>query len=450
MLQTADRQFLSRQNPAIEPRVSEGSSGDARYATNRVEQLLILATVALLPLQEYIGSIGGFSIMYLLFAAQAVYLLAKRPECIAKTWLHPLLLAVYIFLLVGMVMEFIHTNSNYDEIFRMAQTFSGSILLGALCRDRKGLRMAMYGYVAQGLLLAINLLFNYNGSLAGSTAVDYGEAERVRAAVFEENPLQYNLNGMAFCTAQGAGVALALALTSLNRRAQYCFFGIAFACFLASFLPMSRSGIAILVGVCASVVLKYGITRIKTLLIAVIASAVLVVLVPPAVWSRLAISTDVNETTGRMEGRAEIYSAFFHHFAEFAVEGVGVGNYFGDWGQQSLYGNGKGKVSGAHNVFFQMMIYWGIPAILALIGIVWQGYHCLPGRSPDDGLAIGMVCVSVSLLFWSLTVHNLYAKEFSMGIGLLVAGRQWIWPVAVGLPLRRPRVRQLQISPDRS
>jgi hypothetical protein len=308
--------------------------------------------------------------------------------------------------------------------------------------------MAMYGYIAAGLLFAVNLLLNSYGALSGATAVDYGEAERVRAAVFEENPLQYNLNGMAFFTAQGAGVALALALTSRSRRSQYFFFGAAFICFLATFLPMSRSGIAILVGVCASVVLKYGLGRIKTLLIVILGAAVLVVLVPPAVWQRLAFSTEI-QSSGNMEGRAAVYTAFFHHLPEFAITGVGVGNYFGPWGNQSQYGNGKGRVSGAHNVFFQMLIYWGLPALLGLMAIIWQAYRCLPRRYNDDGLAIGLLCVSVSLLFWSLTVHNLYAKEFSMGIGLLVAGRKWVWPVAQGLPIRQRRPRELQILPER-
>lgn len=421
----------------------------SRYATDRVEQILILATVALLPLQEYIPALGGFSIMYLLFAAQAGYVFSKRPECVRKTWLHPLFLAVYVFILIGVVMEFIRLNPYYDEVSRMLQTFAGGIFLASICRDRKAMRMAMYGYLASGMLFALNLLFNSYGTLSSAGAVDYGEADRVRAAVFEDNPLQYNLNGMAFLTAQGAGVALGLALTTRARMLQFFYYGVTLLCFVATFLPMSRSGIGILMGICASVVLKYGIGRIKTLLIGILAVAVLVVLVPPAVWSRFSFSTEVNETSGKMEGRAHVYTAFFHHFSEFAVSGVGQGNFVGAWGNASMYGNGRGKVSGAHNVFFQMMIYWGFPALVGLFGIIWQGYHALPDRYSNDGLAIGVLVVAVSLLFWSLTVHNLYAKEFGMGVGLLVAGRVWIWP---GGSASRPgfgRGQKNQFAPNR-
>lgn len=414
------------------------------YATDRVEQVLIILTVALLPLQEYVPAFGGFSIMYLLFAAQAGYVLSKRPECVQKTWLHPLFLAVYVFILIGWVMEFIRLNPYYDEVSRMLQTFAGGIFLASICRDRNAMRMAMYGYLASGMLFALNLLFNSYGTLSSAGAVDYGEADRVRAAVFEDNPLQYNLNGMAFLTAQGAGVALAMALTTRARLSQCFYYGVALLCFVATFLPMSRSGIGILMGICASVVLKYGIGRIKTLLIGILAVAVLVVAVPPAVWSRFTFSTEVNETTGKMEGRAQVYTAFFHHFSEFAVSGVGQGNFVGAWGNASMYGNGRGKVSGAHNVFFQMMIYWGFPALVGLLGIIWQAYCALPGRYSNDGLAIGVLVVAVSLLFWSFTVHNLYAKEFGMGVGLLVAGRVWIWPEPSALRLRYRRAQKVQ------
>ncbi len=401
----------------------------SRYATNRIEQLLIMATVTLLPLQEYVPAVGGFSVMYLLFAGQAAYILAKRPECLAQVWLHPLLLAIYVFLCIGYLIEMSHPYSYYGEIFQMIQSFGGAAFLASLCRDRKALRYAMYGYLGSGLIFAFNLLFYSYGSLNAASAVDYGEADRIRDAVFSENPLEYNLNGMAFFTAQATAVACALALTARSRMPRFVFLGVAVASFVATFLPMSRSGIGILLAVCATTVFAYGITRIKTLVAGILLVATMLVLVPGAVFSRLTFSTEVDQF-GRMEGRAQIYTAFFHHLPEVALTGVGTGNFLTAWGHQSLYAKSRGGVSGAHNVFFQMVIYWGVSALVGLGAIIWQAYQCLPGRYRDDGLAIGLLAVSVSLLLWSLTVHNLYAKEFSIGVGLLVAAQHWIWPQA--------------------
>src|SRR5262249_5408913 len=153
---------------------------------------------------------------------------------------------------------------------------------------------------------------------------------------FSETPLGGNLNGLAFVTAQGTGVALALALTTLSQWRRYLYFGIALTCFVASFLPMSRSGVAIVLGVCGGGVLSYGIRRIKAVLIAVVIGAVILPVVPGAVWSRLSFSNEVDQW-GRMEGRAAVYTAFFHHLPEFIVSGVGAGNFWGEWGHKSEY-----------------------------------------------------------------------------------------------------------------
>src|SRR5207253_3170113 len=144
------------------------------YATNRVEQILLLATVALFPMQEQIPSVAGFSVMYMMFAAQAVYIMAKRPECIAQVWLHPLLLAVFTFLCIGFVMEMFHPSSNYTEIYRMLQTFGGAIFVASVCRDRSALRWAMYGYLVIGAFTSVALLRSSYGTLSGATAFDYG------------------------------------------------------------------------------------------------------------------------------------------------------------------------------------------------------------------------------------------------------------------------------------
>jgi hypothetical protein len=63
-------------------------------------------------------------------------------------------------------------------------------------------------------------------------------------------------------------------------------------------------------------------------------------------------------------------------------------------GQAKPIRDSKGRVSGAHNVYFQMMIYWGIPALIGLFAIIWQGYRCLPSGG-EDGLGMGyyaLVC----------------------------------------------------------
>jgi len=443
----ANRFLQRRQIPALQSRPSVLQRSRPQVATNRLEQALIMAPVILLPLESGLPHIGGFSLMYLLFIVQAGYVISKRPECLSKIWNHPLLVAVYAFLGVGYLMESSHPNSDYYEIFRMVQNVCGSLFIASLCRDRTALRSAMYGYLIVGTYESIVLFRGSYGALSGATAFDYGEADRLRAQVFEENPLEANLNALAFSTAQATGVALALALTARSSWSRYLPLGIGLVCFVASFLPMSRSGVAILAAVCASVVFSYGVARFKTLAIGIVIGAAVLIWVPSAVLSRLSFSTEVDQF-GRMEGRAAVYTAFFHHLPEFVMLGVGRGNFWGEWGKQSMYSSERGQISGAHNAYFQMTIYWGLPALFALLGILWQAYRSLPGRYGDDGLAIAVLSIAVSLFVWSLTVHNLYAKEFSIGFGLLAGTYRWIWS-RPNIPIGRPRSRPGQTPPGK-
>jgi hypothetical protein len=393
-----------------------------------------MAAVSIMPLEAWLPQIGGFGIMYLLFAVQAAYLFSQRPECVRRVWQHPVFVTVYIFLSFGYLREFGHSNSDYYEIFRILQNFVGAVFLASLCRDRKALQSAMYGYLIVGVYTSYVLFGSSYSALSGATAFDYGDGDRLRAQVFEENPLETNLNALAFFAAQGAGVAMALALTCTSTFRRYAFLGVGLACIVGSFLPMSRGGVIILAGICATVMLGYGLNRGKTIAVGLLLVAALAIWVPKAVFSRLAFSTETDEY-GRMEGRAALYTAFFHHLPEVALTGVGRGNFWGQWGKQSSYGNSKGLVSGAHNIFFQLTLYWGLPAAFGLLAICWQAYRCLPGRYGDDGLAIAILCIGVSLLLWSMQVHNLYDKAFALGLGLLVGAHRWIWSPAPAVPM---------------
>jgi hypothetical protein len=208
---------------------------------------------------------------------------------------------------------------------------------------------------------------------------------------------------------------------------------------VATFLPMSRSGVVILIFICGSVLWSYGVTRIKTVVIGMLIGAAMLAFIPRSVLQRLSFTTERDEF-GRLEGRAQIYTAFFHHLPEFVTTGVGVGNFKSYWGPRSMFNAGaRGATSRAHNVFFQMMIYWGIPGLLGLLAIVWQGYWCLPGGYKNDGLAIGILCVAVSSLLLGFVVHTFYAKEFSIGIGLVAGTHRWIWSKRPQFYMRRPR-----------
>lgn len=398
----------------------------ASFATNRIEQILIFATVTLMPLQEAIPTIAGFSIVSVLFLAQAGYVFVKRLECVARVWTQPLFITVYLYVFLTYLVEFSKSYSLYGENFQVTQVAVGAVILAALCRDRAALRMAMYGALLAGLFCATNLLFNVYGALSGAVVTSYREADIIRESVFESKPLQSNLNTLAFITAQATGVGLALGLTTPAGKWRNLFFAVTLACFVATFLPMSRGGILTILALCAYVMFSRGLGPAKALTVGVFVVAAILFLVPEAVWQRVAFTTEADEF-GRQEGRAAIYSAFFNHFHEFALTGVGYAVYWNWWALTTGYSDARGNIVGAHNLFFQTMIYWGLPGLLGLLSVVIQSFRCLPVRANHEGLAISLRVIALSLLLWAFQMHAL-EKVFAVGIGLFGGARAWIWP----------------------
>lgn len=412
--------------------------GAALNRSTLVDQFLLVAAIVLLPLQEQIPSLGGFSIIYLIFGVTGGYVLLTRTHALVKVSTHPVFLAAYLLLVVGFVMESMHANSDYFELRRYVYMIGGAVLVASLCTDRQALQAGFYGYLLASALLSVFLILTFYGSFEGATATNLREASSIRGDIFRENPLSGNLNTMAFQAAQGVVVALTLALTAVSARKRYLFLGVALLCLVAAFLPMSRSGIMIALVSCATVMIAYRGKRMRALVVAVVLGAGVLLWAPDLAFTRLSLSmTSSYYREPQADGRASVYAAVFEHLPEYVATGVGAGNFWGSW----TYSKGFGG-SGAHNCFVQVTIYWGLMGLLALIGVTWLAYRCIPKRCGSDALSLGLLGIAISSLLWMLVMHNLYAKEFSLGLGLLVGARSWIWPDGIVRSWRELRGRR--------
>ena len=88
------------------------------------------------------------------------------------------------------------------------------------------------------------------------------------------------------------------------------------------------------------------------------------------------------------------------------------------------WGFGTG-ILGAHNCFFQITIYWGIPGLLSFLAVVWQAYRCMPRVRPNDALTLALMAIAFSTFLFLFVMHNMYSKSFSLGLGLLIGARCW-------------------------
>src|SRR5262249_13681664 len=151
----------------------------------------------------------------------------------------------YTLLVIGFLVEFSHSYSSYEDLLRIGQMFAGAIMVASLCRDRRALYTSIYGYLIAGVWISIFLFLTTYGALRGATASNFQEAEQIRVQIFPGQPFAANLNELAFFTAQGATVALALAFTAKSARLRNLFLGGTLFCLVGTLLTFSRGGVVI-------------------------------------------------------------------------------------------------------------------------------------------------------------------------------------------------------------
>ena len=428
--------------------------------TTRMDRFLLVAAIVLLPLQEQVSILAGprfsFSIMWIVFALIGLYVSLNRPLSLLKAAIHPVFLTAYALLIVGFLIENSHVDSEYVELNSFAYMIAGAVVVAALCRDRLSLKAVFYGYIGASIWLAIFLMLNFQGQFRGAIATSLNEATTVRDQIFRDNSLATGLNTMASIMAQGTVLAFTLTLTANSIRRRTVFLLVTIFCAVATFLPMSRGSVLMVIVSCAVVLVAYRGKRLQALIAVAILAVAVVFWVPNVVITRLVSSTTtsyysslVDSDQEDADGRSRVYSAALHSFPEYAAFGVGAGNYWKSWAYTHGLGNDRG-VSGAHNCFLQITIYWGLAGLLGLVGVVTFAYRCIPKRCGLDPLSLGLLGLACSLLIWMQLMHNLYDKEFSLGLGLLVGARLWIWPKGVVGLASRSRSRKLPFAAGRT
>ncbi len=403
--------------------------------TTPIERLLLFGVVALLPIENHIPPIMGFSIIALVFGVIAIYVLLNRAPMLGKVWTHPLFFTAYGLLLLIVILELTHPDSDYLEILSIVQMVLGGVFVAALCRDQAGLRAGLYGWLVAGLGATFYLIETGYSNLATLTGAGFQVASAARANAFEGGGLIANLNSLAFFAAQGAAVALALGITERTAWRKAQFLGVMLTCVIGVFIAMSRGGVIVLAASCLAIMGCYGLMKARTIVVLALLTLVIALFVPEVVFSRLVYKAPIEDQEARNEARTRIYTAVFDNLPEYFIAGVGAGHYWKSWGAghgfiESVYK--KGGVVGSHNCFAQVTIYWGLGGLCGVLAVIWQAYRYFPRACRTHSLKICLLGTTVSLLPWMATMHNISNKEYSFGLGLIVGASLWIWPRSVG------------------
>jgi heme exporter protein D len=400
------------------------------FRTTPAERFLLFATVLILPLEEQIPSVAGFSSLFFMFAVLAAYVAINRLQCLDRVWMHPVFVAAYLFIGFSVVLEFASPSSSYGKIASFALMVVGALLVASLCRDRAALKVFLYGYIGAALWLGALLFLTSYGALSGASATGFHEASKVRNQAFSDNPIQANLNSMAFDCAEGAIVAVAFALGSASVRVRNFFAAIGIFCLVASFLPMSRGAVIAILVSCGAMLKANGIRHVRVWLLVAVTAISAVLLVPDSVWERMVVMQPEN----KMEKRAMFYVTAWQYVEDYIFMGVGAGNYFNKWGFEHGFAflvGSEYRLWVVHNAFLQVLIFWGMISLLVYLAIIWLAYRCLPRTYGKDVLVLSMLGIAVSLLMLMPFSSNFSSKGFSLGLGMLVAYQRWLSPRSV-------------------
>src|SRR5262245_18517306 len=89
------------------------------YRTNRIERFIIFSLAALMPLQDHVPAVGGFSFIYLLFAALGCYVICCHVRRLERVSSHALFLTAYAFVFIVSIIEFLHPDATVTHLVRI-------------------------------------------------------------------------------------------------------------------------------------------------------------------------------------------------------------------------------------------------------------------------------------------------------------------------------------------
>jgi len=394
--------------------------------TNRIERVLLLLTIAVTPLLDTLPPLGEFSMAWLWFAVIGAYVLFQRANAFERTLLQPAFLAAYAFIATGVMMEVLHTNPDFRDLIRFIQTVGGAVIIATLCRDRQAMRSGLYGFLLLGGLLTAVLLATSYRDLRGANVKGFDQASRLRGDVYRSEgseDLLRDLNRISFLCGLGAIVAMGFA--AKLRRSRLLWFGMTIVMLLGALLPLSRSGVLIVGLAGLAILLSSSGRRLESVLIAVLIVGCLYAIAPAAVFERF---KTLDERPGTSDPRQVIFKGVLEALPEFWLAGVGTSEYWSGWAVKQGIATRAHKPLGAHNSFFQVWIYWGLPGLLTFLALLYVLWRCLPNGRRRDVLALCLFGLTLALLIRLSFSHVFFVKDFAAVTGLLAGGHLWIWP----------------------
>ncbi len=396
------------------------------FRSNRVDRILIFILVFSIYFESNLPLIYGASTPFLLFGLTLFYLAVTRLKTLIRLFSGKYFLISISFAIICIFMETLHPFPSYDFISRFVNMIIGMFCIVALCRDRMALDIALFTFILASAVQSFLIITGTAPLMQNINAVGFSDASQARLMAFEEFYLRGNLNDISYFSSIGSIIGIIWAYYEKVAWKKWLLVALTFPSILGVFLPASRTGAVIFF---ASFLLFIYKSKIKFKKWALAIPTLLILLaftVPDMVWVRLSSLIRITELQEE-DSRTKVYIAVLKNVNQYFITGVGSGNYWHGWAVNAGITNRftTDVAMAAHNAFFQVWIYWGLPALIAFLYLMSIYRDAIVRDVAGDRrrtcIYIFIMIIPMIFLFY----HSFYHKSFSIGLGLLLSARYW-------------------------
>ncbi len=390
------------------------------------DRILIFMLVFSIYFEANLPYVGTASTPFMIFGFTFLYIGLTRLKTLLRLFSSKYFIASIVFAIICIFMETMHPFASYDFIFRYLNMTLGIFCIAVLCRDKTAFDIALFTFILASAFQSFILIFGTVPMLRSFSAEGFYDASRARIQAFETFFLRGNLNDISYFSSIGALIGLIWMYYERIRWKRTVLAILTVPSILGVFLPASRTGAIIFFVSILIFVYKSRINLRAWVLPSIILLIFLFVAVPDVVWVRLGSIlrfAELQET----DSRTKVYTAVLNNIDQYALTGIGAGNYWHGWAVAAGITNRftTDVAMAAHNAFFQLWIYWGLPGLISFLLLIYLFWTALDRNISGDRrkscLYIFMAMIPMIFLFY----HSFYHKSFSIGLGMLLGSRFW-------------------------
>lgn len=390
------------------------------------ERVLLFLLVFSIYFEANLPFVGTASTPFLIFGFTFIYLTATRAKTLLRLFSGKYFISSVLFAIVCIFMETLHPFASYEFIGRYINMTVGIFCIAVLCRDYAALDVALFTFVLASAIQSIILISGSFHLLQGLTAFGFYDASRARIEAFDEIFLRGNLNEISYFSSIGALIGMIWVYYERKNWRRWIMILLTVPSILGVFFPASRTGAFVFFASSLIFVFKTRVNLKKWIMPAALIASLLVLAIPDVIWVRLASIVHLSELQ-ESDSRTKVFSAIVSHIDDYALTGVGAGNYWHGWAVSAGITNRftTDIAMAAHNAFFQLWMYWGVPALAGFLFLIWIFSRAVDPNITGDRIKTSLYIFVFMIPMIFLFYHSFYHKSFSIGLGMLIGARFW-------------------------